>query len=604
MTAQIALTLGITLAALVLFVWNRLAVEVVGLLVLATLLVTGLTTPADGLAGFASEATITVALMLVLSAGLLRTGTVDLLARRLADAAGRSETRLLLAIIVVIVPVSALINNTAAVAILLPAVLGLSRTMRIAPSRVLMPLSFAGQLGGTLTLIGTSTNLLVAGLVLEAGIGRLRLFDITPPAAVLTALGVAYLLTVGRRLVPDRAAPKGLVESYELREYLTALVVADDSRLVGRTLAETRFGDVHGLQIVELRRADGGERVTPPSGHTIVHAGDVLVVTGKVPDIARIEETEHLTIAGARPELRAEAAAATAGSDDPADEPPQLAELLVPLHSHAVGRSVAQLDLRRRYGVTALALQRHGRPVHAAVGRVPLAPGDLVLVQGRSAALTKLHAAGDLALLGPVRLPERRHRKIPLAVAIMAGVVLLPALGVTTIVVSALLGALLMVLTGCLTPQEAYEDMDWSVVVLLAAILPLGTTMRDTGTAAWLAGGLVTTVAPLGPYGVLAAVYLSGVALTSVISNSAAAVVLVPVAIAAAGALGVAPMPFVIAVMLAASSSFITPIGYQTNTFIYGPGGYRFSDFLRVGAPLNLLLAAASTVVIPWFFPF
>ena len=569
MTPEIALTLAITLAALLLFVWNRLAVEVVGLLVLAMLLVTGLTTPADGLAGFASEATITVALMLVLSAGLLRTGTVDLLARRLADAAGTSETRLLLAILVVIVPVSALINNTAAVAILLPAVLGLSRTMRIAPSRVLMPLSFAGQLGGTLTLIGTSTNLLVAGLVLEAGIGRLRLFDITPPAAVLTAL-----------------------------------VVGDDSRLVGRTLAETRFGDVHGLQIVELRRAGDGERVTPPSGHTIVHAGDVLVVTGKVPDIARIEATEHLTIAGARPELRAEAAAATAGSDDDADEPPQLAELLVPLHSHAVGRSVAQLDLRRRFGVTALALQRHGRPVHAAVGRVPLAPGDLVLVQGRTAALTKLHAVGDLALLGPVRLPERRQRKIPLAVAIMAGVVLLPALGVTTIVVSALLGALLMVLTGCLTPQEAYEDMDWSVVVLLAAILPLGTTMRDTGTAAWLAGGLVTTVAPLGPYGVLAAVYLSGVALTSVISNSAAAVVLVPVAVAAAGALGVAPMPFVIAVMLAASSSFITPIGYQTNTFIYGPGGYRFSDFLRVGAPLNLLLAAASTVVIPLFFPF
>ena len=598
MTPQIALTLGVTVAALALFVWNRLAVEVVGLLVLAALLVTGLATPAEGLAGFANEATVTVALMLVLSAGLLRTGAVDLLARKLADAAGESELRLLVAVLVVIVPVSALVNNTAAVAILLPAVLGISRAMRIAPSRVLMPLSFAGQLGGTLTLVGTSTNLLVAGFVLEAGLGRLRLFDVTPPAAVLTAIGVVYLLTLGRRLTPHRTAPEGLVESYDLREYLTGLVVRDGSGLVGRTLAETRFGDVHGMQVVELRRADGG-RVAPPTGHTVVRAGDVLVVSGRAPDIARVEESEEFDIAGTRPDVR------LAGEEEAAgDEPPQLAELLVPLHSHAVRRSVKDLDLRRRWGVNALALQRHGRPVHAPVGHIPLSPGDLLLVQGRPAALTALHADGELALLGPVRIPERRRRKIPLAVAIMGLVVLLPAIGVTTIVVSALLGALAMVLTGCLTPQEAYEDMDWSVVVLLGAILPLGLVMRDTGTAAWLAGGLVGIAAPLGPYGVLAAIYVGAVALTSVISNGAAAAVLVPVAIATAAALGVSPMPFVIAVMFACSSSFVTPIGYQTNTFIYGPGGYRFSDFLRVGAPLNLLLAAASAIVIPIFFPF
>lgn len=599
MTPPIALTLAITLGALALFVRNRIAVEVVGLLVLGALLVTGLATPAEGLAGFANEATVTVALMLVLSAGLLRTGAVDLLARRLADVAGRSERRLLVAILVVIVPVSAVINNTAAVAILLPAVLGISRAMRLAPSRVLMPLSFAGQLGGTLTLIGTSTNLLVAGLLLEAGVGRLRLFDVTPPAAVLTAIGVAYLLLVGPRLVPHRAAPEGLIESYDLREYLTALVVADEAPLVGRTLADARFGETYGLQVVELRRADG-RRVAPPSGHTAVLAGDVLVVSGRAPDIARIEETPGLEIAGGRADLHL----AGEAEDAAVPEPPQLAELLVPLHSRAVHRTVKELDLRQRWGVNVLALQRHGRPVHAPVGGVRLAPGDLLLVQAGNATLTALHADGELALLGPVRVPERRRGKIPLAVAIMGGVVLLPAFGVTTIVVSALLGALAMVLTGCLTPQEAYEDMDWSVVVLLGAILPLGFVMGATGTAAWLAGGLVDVVAPLGPYGVLATLYLAGVVLTSVISNGAAAAVLVPVAVATAGALGVAAMPFVIAIMFAASSSFVTPIGYQTNTFIYGPGGYRFSDFVRVGAPLNLILAVASTVVIPFFFPF
>jgi di/tricarboxylate transporter len=265
---------------------------------------------------------------------------------------------------------------------------------------------------------------------------------------------------------------------------------------------------------------------------------------------------------------------------------------------------VKQLDLRRHYGVNVLALQRHGQPVHEPVGKVPLAPGDLLLAQGRNAALTALHAAGDLALLGPIRLPARRPGKVMHALVIMAAVVGLPALGVTTILVSGFLGALAMVITGAITTQEAYEDMDWSVVVLLAAIIPLGLAMRDTGTAEWIAHELLAVVKPWGPHGVLAAVYVLAVVLTSVISNNAAALVVVPVAIATANELAVSPMPFIIGVMFAASSSFITPIGYQTNTFIYGPGGYRFSDFLRVGAPLNLLLAVASTVIIPWFFPF
>ena len=597
MTLPIALTLGITVAALVLFVWNRLAVEVVALLVLASLVLTGLVSPADGLSGFANEATVTVALMLVLSTGLMHTGAIDTLGRWIARIAGDSEFRLLATIVAFIVPVSALINNTAAVAVLLPMVLGLSRTARIAPSRLLMPLSFAGQLGGTLTLVGTSTNLLVAGLVLEAGLGRLGLFDITAPALILTALGLVYLFTLGRWLTPIRSAPAGLLESYELREYLSALEVAADSRLVGRSLAESRFGDQHRLQVVEVRRANGGPTV-PATGGTVVQAGDILVVTGKAAEIARIGEAEHLTIAGVRPDLR------TKAGSEPADDAPELAEMLVSLHSHAVGRTARELDLRRRFGVNVLAVQRHGHAVRTETGRVALAPGDLLLTQGRATALRGLHDSGDLALLGPVRLPARRRERVPHALVIMALVIALPAFGVTTILVSALLGALAMVLLGCLTPQEAYEKMDWSVIVLLAAILPLGIAMRDTGTADWIAEAMLGVVAPLGPYGTLAAVYVLTVGLTSLISNAAAALVLVPVAIATAVELGVSPMPFVIAVMFAASSSFVTPIGYQTNTFIYGPGGYEFSDFMRVGAPLNLVLAAASTFVIPLFFPF
>jgi di/tricarboxylate transporter len=592
-TGEIALTLGITVAALALFIWNRLRVDVVGLLVMTTLIVVGLVTPREGISGFANEATVTVALMLALSAGLLRTGAVDVLGQRVARLAGTGEMRVIGVVLAVVVPLSAFINNTAAVAILLPIVLGLGRTAGLAPSRLLMPLSFGSQLGGTLTLIGTSTNLLVAGLALDAGLGRIGLFDVTPPAAMLAGLGVVYLLTIGRWLAPVRAAPQAPLESYELREYLTALVVGAQSNLVGRTLAGSRFGHALGLQVVQIQRGD--QRIVAPNGATVVHAGDVLVVTGKITNIAQIEDTNHLEIAGTRPEIDA---------SPRADRGAQWAEVLVNPGAGAVGRTLTELGFRARFGITALAIQRHGHPMHGPVGRVPLQSGDILLVQGAPHALRELHEDGDFGVLGSVRVPARRRRKALRASLIMLAVVLLPTFGATTILVSALLGLVAMLLTGCITPDEAYQEMDWSVLVLLATILPLGIAMRNSGTATWLAELLLDVTRPLGARGTLAAFFALTTVLTSIISNNAAAVVLVPVAIAAAGTLGVSPMPLVVAVMLGASTAFSTPIGYQTNTFIYGPGGYRFSDFLRVGGPLNVLLLVSAPLVIPLFFPF
>lgn len=588
---QALLVLLVAAAAVALFVWNRLRVEVVGLIVLATLVVTGLISPAEVPSGFANEAVFTVAAMLVLSEGLVRTGVMDDIAARMGRAARGSATRLLLVMLAVVLPVSAFLNNTAAVAILLPVVLGLARELDVPPSRLLMPLSFGSQLGGTLTLIGTSTNLLVAGLAIDLGLGRIGLFEITPPALVATAAGVLFLLTVGRLLIPNRPPPpRDLLSSYELREYLTGLIVREESRLVGQTLRSIRFGQQFGLQVIAIRRS--GEHIRFPAGRTRIHADDLLLVTGGAADIAQVEKSQDLVISGATPEVPMEA------------EGGRLVEAIVPPRSRLVGRTLEELDFRSRYRVTVLGVQRHGVALHERIGAVPLLAGDTLLIQGTPEALQLLHRRGDLALLGPVELPTRRRNRRLHAIAILAAVVLAPALGLAPISVSALLGILLMILSGCLTADEAWDGIDWSVVILLGSILPLGLAIQRSGAAELVAGALLGVTAPFGPWGILAAVYLSTSLLTEVISNNAAALVLTPIAVAAAQALGVSPMPFVVAVMFAASNSFMTPIGYQTNTFIYGPGGYRFADYLRVGGPLSLVVAAASILAIPLFFPF
>ncbi|CAN5788865.1 SLC13 family permease [soil metagenome] len=597
-TFEVGLTLAITAGALVLFMWDRVRADVVGLIVMAALIVSGLVTPQQGISGFSNEAMITVAAMFILSAGLSRTGAIDRVGRLVGRFAGKSEIRLLLASIAIAVPLSAFINNTPVVVMMIPMLLGLAKEMGVAPSRLLIPVSFGSQMGGTLTLIGTSTNLLVAGLVLDLGMDRIRLFDVTPPALVLTSLGLLYLLTIGRKLTPTRETQDDLVASYELREYLTGLIVDPDSPLIGRSLSDSRFGAEYGLQVVGIEREDS--RIPFPRGDTVLLSGDHLLVRGKSPEIARIEEASGLRLATGQPTMNLEEMQPKVAND----REPRLAELIVPPRSHVIGRTLQVLNFRSRFGVPVLAVQRHGEPLHESLRDTRLAAGDVLLVRGTPEELQRLHRDRDLALLGAVDIPPRRVRKMKVAIGIMVAVVLLAAFDITTILVSSILGVVAMFLTRCMTPDEAYEDIDWMVLVLLGSIIPLGLAMQNTGTAQILAAGLLGVTEPLGLYGSLAALYLLTSLLTEVISNNAAAVVLTPVAVAAAVGLGASPLPFVIALMFAASNSFLTPIGYQTNTFIYGPGGYRFSDFARVGGPLMILMLIAATFTIPFFFPF
>jgi di/tricarboxylate transporter len=597
-TNEIFLTLAVLVLALSLFLWNKLRVDVVGLILLGTVALTGLVSPREAVSGFSNEAVVTVAAMFVLSSGLLRTGVIDLLGRWVARLAGKSEIRLLLLSLVIVIPLSAFVNNTPVVVVMVPMILGLARKMNAAPSRLFMPISFGSQLGGTLTLIGTSTNLLVAGLVLELGLPRIHLFDVTRPGLIMAAVGVVYLLTVGRWLLPTREATTDLVETYELRDYLTVLRVLSDSPYVGRSLRESRFGANIGLQIVGIDR--GGQRIAAPRGGTIIEEGDILFAEGKVSDIARIAESEHLEVVGAKEDVEV----FPSPDKDESKEESRLAELIVTPRSEVIGRTLRQLNFRGRYGLPVLGIQRHGVSLHDRLGDVPLHSGDILLVEGYPEDLQRLHATGDLALLGALELPARRTRKMKFAVVIMVTVMLLAAFNVLPIMLAAILGVVGMFITGCVKPDEAYEDVDWMVLVLLGSIIPLGIAMQQSGTANLIGQQFLLMSGWMGPYGALAAFYLLTSLLTEIISNNAAAVVLTPVAIASAVAMGVSPLPFVIAVMFAASNSFMTPIGYQTNTFIFGPGGYQFSDFMRVGAPLNALMVVTATFVIPLFFPF
>lgn len=621
------LTLAIALVTLGLFLWNRLRLDVVALLSMAALMLSGVVTPQQGISGFANEAVITVAAMLVLSAGLLRTGAIDDLGRWIRLSAGKSEFRLLLILMAVVIPTSALINNTAAVAVLLPMVMGVARSMEVAPSRVLMPLSFAGQMGGTLTLVGTSTNLLVAGLVLDLGMDRIGLFDITLPAAILALVGVGYLLTMGRWLVPRRTSREDLVDAYELRAYLASFRVLETSPLAGRTLAESGLGEREGILVVGVRR--GERKIRGIGGGTTLRAGDELLVEGSVGDVARFIEKEGLEVVTEEPEWEFGSPTAEGAEgrdrnretprgrepdedDDENEEEDEekdevtrgLAELLVQPGSSVEHRPLKRIGLRSRWGISVFGLQRRGRRIRGRFLDTPLEAGDLLLVEGTPDQLRAVHEDGALALLGSVEVPSRRRNRRAVAVGILLGVVALAALGVLPIVVSATVGVVAMFLTGCLTPQEAYEEMDWMVIVLLGAIIPLGIALQETGTAQWLVNLALAPMEAVGPVAVLAGFYLLTSLLTGAISNNAAAVVMTPLAVASGLALNVSPLPLVIAVMFAASNSFLTPIGYQTNTFIYGPGGYRFSDFLKVGGPLSLLLLGAATLVIPLFFPF
>jgi len=551
-----------------------------------------------GLSGFASTATITVLAMFILSDGVQRTGIIQILGAKIASLTGDSETKQLSATVGLVAPISGFINNTAAVAILLPMVTDIAHKGKLSPSKLLLPLSYASMFGGMLTLIGTSTNILASQLSAEL-IGRpFSMFEFTQLGIIVTIVGTIYLLTVGRYLVPSRIpAEEDLTEEFEMGEYLTEVVVREDSPLIGQTVEEALRVSEFDVDIVQLVREQ--RTFLEPFGQKAIRAGDVFAVRTDRDTLVDLLDVEGLDVI---PDVEVDEAEL-----ETATERKNLVEVVVAPGSSLIGETLVSTNFRQRYDATVLAL-RHGQELYRQrMDHVKLRIGDTLLVQATPDSIDRFNRNNDFIVAQEIQRPDFRRSKIPVAVGVVAAVVGVAALTPIHIVISALGGALAMVLTGCLRPQELYDAVQWDVIFLLAGVIPLGIALQETGGADLLAelfvmgaGSVLTAGGGLAV--VLGLMYLVTALLTNIISNNASVVLMIPVAIETAQQLNANAFAFVLAVTFAASTAFMTPVGYQTNLLVYGPGGYRFTDYLKVGAPLQAVFAVVTTLGIAYFW--
>jgi di/tricarboxylate transporter len=596
MTADNLVVLAILAVAVVLFVSERLRVDVVAMIVLVALVLTGLVTVEEAFSGFASPAVITVWAVFIVSGGLTRSGVADRIARLVVRMAGRNQLRLTVLIMISVGVMSAFMNNIGAVAILLPAVMSVARETDIPPSKLLIPLAWASLMGGNMTMIGTPPNILASSILESyADIEPFGFFDFAPMGIVVLGAGILYMVIVGRRLLPERTSGGDLAESYPVQEYLTEARVEDGSPLVGQTVREADLENRYGLNVIHVHLCcQEGETVSAMSDHRI-QEGDELHLEATADAILAASQTLRLTPVADR--------TIQPWKPEPERSAFELAEVVLAPTSGLRGKTLRQIDFRSRFGLAVLAIRHDGETLFARLGEVALDFGDSLLIQGSVDKINLLRREQDFLLLDMPPRERRRSRKAPLAVTILLGVLVVVSAGLLHVSAAMFIGALLMVLSGTLTMDEAYDAIEWKSVFLIAGMLPLGLAMENTGTARLLADQIVGLVGGWGPLAVMMGIFVMTGLLTEVMSNAAATVLAVPIAIDAALSLDANPHAFVMAIVIAASTSFLMPIGHQVNVLVFGPGVYRFSDYTKVGVWLNLVLFVLTALILPLIWP-
>lgn len=605
MTWEILFIFTLLIGALISFTMEKIPTDLTALLLFAIVIIVSIASSSEHMptveelfSVFSNPAPLTVAAMFIISAALEKCGAIEIMSRFLSRLTKIGYSSFILFLVAIVATLSAFVNNTPVVVVLMPVVLSLSRPLGVAASKLLIPLSYASIFGGCCTLIGTSTNILASGILSEHDQPPIGMFELGKVGLPLLFIGALYLAFFARKLLPNRETLTSILSEDERKEYITEAYVKVDSPIIGKSTTEVSIFRAHGIRILEIIR-NGVALSEDPSSVTL-NSGDRLILACRAKAIAQAHSAEGINFVSEE----------GLGLEQIAAHESSIVEGVISPTSGILGFNIREINFRQRYRMIILAIHRRGRNVREKLGSLRLESGDTLLMMGTNQAIEYIRRTNDIILLDRPPIPALNLRKkMPIVLSVIVGVVLLSAFKVMPIIAATMVAVAILFVTGCLKTKEGYGSVEWSILVLIYGMLAMGVAMEKTGASIFIAENLSTLVnfftpEEWQPIVMLACIYFCTWVLTEVLSNNATVVLMVPIALSLAQTLQVDPRPFAIAACIASSASFSTPIGYQTNTYVYGVGGYRFSDFSKVGIPLNLIYWGMSVLLIPKIWPF
>ena len=596
MNFEILIVLSLIVLAFSLFVTEKFPLDVTALLILSILLIGQFLTIEEAISGFSNPAVITIGLLFILSYALQKTRILEYLIIRINKLVSRSKNLGLGVYLLTIAIASALMNNTAIVAVFMPVTIRLAHQYKVSPSKLLIPLSYAAIMGGTLTLVGTSTNLLVNAIYVDNGGVSLGMFEFAQYGWIPLTIGLVYVIWIAPLILPSRTITSSLTKSYHMAGYLTEMKISNDSPLIGKTCRDRNINQNYDVMVLDIQRE--GYLISTKVGEKIIQAGDILFVKGSVESFLRMKEVEKIFLLTDEKLTQKELE----------QEDNVLMECMLTDKSDIVGKTLMQSNFRKRFRTFILAIRRDGSIIRKKIAHVILHTYDTLLIYGGRKEIDKLASRGDFILLGEVQADLVKSRFWWVSILAIITTIVLAAFGILPILKGAIISAVILLLLRIISPNEAYQSIHWQVIVLIAALIPLGIAIESTGTAAFIAQLISETVSDFSPnkqpYILLGLIYLITMILTEVSSNTATAIIMAPIVMAVTNQMGIDARPFIFAVCFAASASFVTPVGYQTNLMVYGPGGYKFSDFIKVGLPLSIIFWLLAILFIPIIWPF
>tara|TARA_B100000073_G_scaffold238026_1_gene199202 strand:+ start:466 stop:2259 length:1794 start_codon:yes stop_codon:yes gene_type:complete len=597
MNVDIIIVLTILALGFILFLTEYFTIDVTALIILSCFFGLGYLNPQEAISGFSNSAVITIGLLFILSSAIQKTGVLEYLVISINKLLQSSKTVGMAIYYVTISIASSLINNTAIVAIFMPVTIRLAHKYRVSPSKMLIPLSYAAILGGTLTLVGTSTNLLVSSIYMSyENVEPIRMFEFSKYGIVILIIGTLYLLIVAPKIIPSRTVTTSLTKSYHLGGYLTEMKIKKGSVLIGKSCLDRSINYNYDVTVIDIIRDK--QHIVNNIRRTILKEGDILFVRGTLENFIRMKEVEGITLLTDEKLTQSELE----------QEDNELVECLLTDESDLVGKSLMSANFRQIYGAFILAIRREGDIFRKKIAHMKLNPFDTLLVYGPSKKISGLSERGDFIVLGKVEARLQKDRLWWVSIYVIIISIFFATIGYIPIIKGAFISVVILLSLKIISAQESYQSIHWQVIILIAALIPIGIVLQKTGTDDWIAENIASFIfmfsSSIQPYLLLATIYFITMVLTEISSNVATAIIMVPIAISVSNQLFLDSRPFVFAVAFAASASFITPIGYQTNLMVYGPGGYKFSDYIRVGLPLSLLLFFMAVIIIPHIWSF